>query len=154
MEGSVSNVDICNLAYTGQLEQVRQSVLSDKTLICKTDQVRIHALIRHIKTIVIYSQSFSFQDHRTALHWACSAGHTNIVEFLLDMGAEVNLQDDVGQRVRVLFVCVRKKNEKKKLLDSKPMASYVPLSLHESKNTHQTLCRSFKIAERFTSVRL
>lgn len=39
MEGSVSNVDICNLAYIGQLEKVRQSVLSDKTLICKTDQV-------------------------------------------------------------------------------------------------------------------
>lgn len=38
----------------------------------------------------------SLQDCRTALHWACSAGHTNIVEFLLDLGVEVNLQDDVG----------------------------------------------------------
>lgn len=72
------------------------------------------------------------------------------MEFLLDMGAEVNLQDDVGQRVRVLFFCVL---EKKKL-DSQPMASYVTLSRHESKNIHQTLCSSFKIAERITSVRL
>ncbi|AWP12392.1 putative E3 ubiquitin-protein ligase XIAP [Scophthalmus maximus] len=71
MEGSVSNVEVCNFAYTGQLEKLRQSILSDKTLACKTDQ-----------------------DRRTALHWACSAGHTDIVEFLLDLGVEVNLEDD------------------------------------------------------------
>lgn len=42
------------------------------------------------------NKQMCFQDRRTALHWACSAGHTNIVEFLLDLGVEVNLQDDVG----------------------------------------------------------
>ncbi|XP_005755580.1 26S proteasome non-ATPase regulatory subunit 10-like [Pundamilia nyererei] len=73
MEGSVSNVEVCNFAYTGQFEKLKQCILSDKTLACKTDQ-----------------------DRRTALHWACSAGHTDIVEFLLDMGVEVNLQDDAS----------------------------------------------------------
>ncbi|XP_008336313.1 26S proteasome non-ATPase regulatory subunit 10-like [Cynoglossus semilaevis] len=72
MEGTVSNVEVCNYAFTGQLDKLRQCILSDKTLAFKTDQ-----------------------DHRTALHWACSAGHTDIVEFLLDLGVEVNLQDDV-----------------------------------------------------------
>lgn len=42
--------------------------------------------------------SCHIQDRRTALHWACSAGHTNIVEFLLDLGVEVNLEDDVGDK--------------------------------------------------------
>ncbi|CAG08390.1 unnamed protein product, partial [Tetraodon nigroviridis] len=73
MECSVSNVEICNFAYTGQFDKLKQSILSDKSLASKTDQ-----------------------DRRTALHWACSAGHTDIVEFLLDVGAEVNLQDDVS----------------------------------------------------------
>ncbi|TWW55201.1 26S proteasome non-ATPase regulatory subunit 10 26S proteasome regulatory subunit p28 [Takifugu flavidus] len=73
MEGSVSNVEICNFAYTGQFDKLKQSILSDKSLACKTDQ-----------------------DRRTALHWACSAGHTNIVEFLLDLGVEVNLEDDIA----------------------------------------------------------
>ncbi|CAL9707313.1 unnamed protein product [Knipowitschia caucasica] len=76
MEGSVSNVEICNFAYTGQFDKLRQCILSDKRLASKTDQ-----------------------DHRTALHWACSAGHTAIVEFLLDIGADVNLQDDVSLSV-------------------------------------------------------
>ncbi|MBN3318556.1 PSD10 ATPase, partial [Atractosteus spatula] len=73
MEGFVSNVEVCNLAYTGKFDQLKQCILSEKSLASKTDQ-----------------------DHRTALHWACSAGHTDIVEFLLDLGVEVNLKDDVS----------------------------------------------------------
>lgn len=42
MEGSVSNVEVCNFAFTGQFEKLKQSILSDKTLACKTDQVRMH----------------------------------------------------------------------------------------------------------------
>ncbi|ROL47301.1 26S proteasome non-ATPase regulatory subunit 10 [Anabarilius grahami] len=74
MEGSVSNVEICNLAYTGELEELKKCVLSDSSLVTKTDQ-----------------------DSRTALHWACSAGHVDIVQFLLNLGVEVNLQDDIAQ---------------------------------------------------------
>lgn len=39
MEGSVSNVEVCNFAYTGQFEKLKECILSDKTLACKTDQV-------------------------------------------------------------------------------------------------------------------
>uniref|UniRef100_A0A3Q2NQA0 Proteasome 26S subunit, non-ATPase 10 n=1 Tax=Fundulus heteroclitus TaxID=8078 RepID=A0A3Q2NQA0_FUNHE len=73
MAGSVSNVEVCNLAFSGQLEELRQAILSNKALASKADQ-----------------------DGRTALHWACSAGHTEVVEFLLSLGVEVNLQDDVS----------------------------------------------------------
>lgn len=44
MEGSVSNVEVCNLAYTGQFEQLKECILSDKTLACKTDQVSVFLL--------------------------------------------------------------------------------------------------------------
>ncbi|CAB1337712.1 unnamed protein product, partial [Coregonus sp. 'balchen'] len=71
MEQTVSNVEVCNLAFTGEFDKLKKSILTDKSLACKTDQ-----------------------DQRTALHWACSAGHVKIVEFLLDLGVEVNLQDD------------------------------------------------------------
>lgn len=42
MEGSVSNLEICNVAYTGQFDKLKQSILSDKSLACKTDQVKQH----------------------------------------------------------------------------------------------------------------
>uniref|UniRef100_A0A8C2MKP4 Uncharacterized protein n=1 Tax=Cricetulus griseus TaxID=10029 RepID=A0A8C2MKP4_CRIGR len=46
---------------------LKESILADRTLTTRTDQ-----------------------DSRTALHWACSAGHTEIVEFLLQLGVPVN----------------------------------------------------------------
>lgn len=45
MEGSVSNVEVCNFAYTGQYEKLKQCILSDKTLACKTDQVRMRVSV-------------------------------------------------------------------------------------------------------------
>lgn len=39
MEGRVSNVEICNLAYTGKFEELKKCVLSDSSLATKTDQV-------------------------------------------------------------------------------------------------------------------
>ncbi|XP_043560953.1 26S proteasome non-ATPase regulatory subunit 10 isoform X2 [Chiloscyllium plagiosum] len=73
MDGSVSNVEICNLAYTGELEQLKTLVLSNKSLATITDQ-----------------------DNRTVLHWSCSAGHKDIVDFLLSLGVPVDPKDDVG----------------------------------------------------------
>lgn len=40
MESSVSNLEICNLAYTGKFDQLKQCILSDRRLAAKTDQVR------------------------------------------------------------------------------------------------------------------
>lgn len=44
MEGTVSNVEVCNFAYTGQFDKLKQCILTDKSLACKTDQVRKHVL--------------------------------------------------------------------------------------------------------------
>lgn len=46
MEGTVSNVEVCNFAYTGQFDKLKQCILTDKSLACKTDQVRKHVLRR------------------------------------------------------------------------------------------------------------
>lgn len=69
----MSNIMICNLAYSGKLDELKERILADKSLATRTDQ-----------------------DSRTALHWACSAGHTEIVEFLLQLGVPVNDKDDAG----------------------------------------------------------
>ena len=39
MEGSVSNLEVCNFAFTGQFEELKKCILSDKSLATKTDQV-------------------------------------------------------------------------------------------------------------------
>ncbi|XP_049683265.1 26S proteasome non-ATPase regulatory subunit 10 isoform X3 [Accipiter gentilis] len=73
MEGAVSDVGICNLAYAGRLEELRAQLLRDRALATKADQ-----------------------DNRTALHWACSAGHTDVADLLLGLGVPVNDKDDAG----------------------------------------------------------
>lgn len=40
MEGSVSNLMVCNLAYSGKLEDLKECILADKSLATRTDQVR------------------------------------------------------------------------------------------------------------------
>lgn len=35
----MSNLEICNLAYTGKFEQLKKCILSDRSLAAKTDQV-------------------------------------------------------------------------------------------------------------------
>ena len=40
MEGSVSNVKVCNLAYTGKLDELKESILADQSLATRTDQVK------------------------------------------------------------------------------------------------------------------
>ncbi|XP_038272964.2 26S proteasome non-ATPase regulatory subunit 10 isoform X2 [Dermochelys coriacea] len=73
MEGSVSSVEVCNLAYTGQLELLQDRLREDRGLATRSDQ-----------------------DRRTALHWACSAGQTDVVHFLLGLGVPVNDKDDAS----------------------------------------------------------
>ncbi|KAL6036600.1 hypothetical protein STEG23_016663, partial [Scotinomys teguina] len=65
---------VCNLAYIGKLDELKECILANKSLVTRTDQ-----------------------DSRTPLHWACSAGHTEIVEFLLQLGVPVNDKDDAGR---------------------------------------------------------
>lgn len=39
MEGCVSNLMVCNLAFSGQLEELKEKILADKSQATKTDQV-------------------------------------------------------------------------------------------------------------------
>ncbi|KAL7979974.1 hypothetical protein Chor_004443 [Crotalus horridus] len=71
--GSVSNVELCNLAYAGLLEEVKERLAANRSLATRADQ-----------------------DNRTALHWACSAGHSDVVDFLLSLGVPVNDKDDIA----------------------------------------------------------
>ena len=67
---SVSSLDVCNWAYEGQLRLIQAAVGKDGSLISQTDS-----------------------DLRTALHWACSAGKLEVVNFLIANGAQVRLHD-------------------------------------------------------------
>lgn len=40
MEGCVSNLMVCNLAYSGKLEELKERILADKSLATRTDQVK------------------------------------------------------------------------------------------------------------------
>lgn len=40
MEGFVSNLMVCNLAYNGKLEELKKEILADKSLATRTDQVK------------------------------------------------------------------------------------------------------------------
>ncbi len=66
MTSCVSEVAICNYAYEGKLQLLIVALDKDSTLIGKRDS-----------------------NKRTALHWACSSGQSEIAAYLLDKGAEV-----------------------------------------------------------------
>uniref|UniRef100_A0A8C5SZE7 Proteasome 26S subunit, non-ATPase 10 n=1 Tax=Laticauda laticaudata TaxID=8630 RepID=A0A8C5SZE7_LATLA len=44
----------------------------------------------------ILCEKYNNKDNRTALHWACSAGHSDIADFLLSLGVPINDKDDAG----------------------------------------------------------
>ncbi|XP_008271084.3 26S proteasome non-ATPase regulatory subunit 10 isoform X2 [Oryctolagus cuniculus] len=120
MEGCVSNLMVCNLAYSGKLEELRESILADKSLATRTDQ-----------------------DSRTALHWACSAGHTEIVEFLLQLGVPVNDKDDAGWSPLHIAASAGRDEIVKALLGKGAQVNAVnqngctPLHYAASKNRHE-----------------
>uniref|UniRef100_A0A8C0WK26 26S proteasome non-ATPase regulatory subunit 10 n=1 Tax=Castor canadensis TaxID=51338 RepID=A0A8C0WK26_CASCN len=67
------NLLVCSLAYSGKLHELTESILADRSLATSADQ-----------------------DGRKALHWVCSAGHTHIVGFLLQLGVPVSEKDGAG----------------------------------------------------------
>lgn len=69
VEMAVSKMELCNLAYEGNLEQVRALVRENPDLVRQRDS-----------------------NQRAALHWACSSGQTEVVRFLLNEGAEVKFE--------------------------------------------------------------
>ena len=63
---SYSNVEICQWSYDGETNKVKHALSSNCELAHKTDQ-----------------------DGRTALHWASSAGTTEVCKLLIANGAKV-----------------------------------------------------------------
>ncbi|KAI9340248.1 26S proteasome non-ATPase regulatory subunit 10 [Obelidium mucronatum] len=62
------------------------------------------------------------EDQRTALHWAASGKHINVVEYLISKGADVNAQDDVS--------CLSNQTQNKTNIETK--AKWTPLMIAAS----------------------
>lgn len=67
-EMSVSDLEICNWSYEGDVKTIQAAVESDGTLVSKTDS-----------------------SLRTGLHWACSSGKMEVVNLFMAKGAKVKL---------------------------------------------------------------
>ena len=63
---SVSDLDHCNWAYEGNLTQLKKAIREEKKLLLASDK-----------------------NLRTALHWACSSGRDDVVDYLLAQDSEV-----------------------------------------------------------------
>jgi ankyrin repeat protein len=57
--------------------------------------------IDHIKTLLAFGANIDdtiwFKDQGTALHWAADAGQTETVEFLIEKGADVNVESEASE---------------------------------------------------------
>lgn len=115
----MSDVGVCNLAYAGRLEELRAQLQRDRALATKADQVSrlrrpparrseserpVGPLLSAAAALPAFplrpphcrSPPSLPQDHRTALHWACSAGHADVADLLLGLGVPVSDKDDVS----------------------------------------------------------
>lgn len=45
-EASVSNVELCNLAYAGRLEELKERLAANRSLASRTDQVGMATAVR------------------------------------------------------------------------------------------------------------
>ncbi|PIK46768.1 proteasome (prosome, macropain) 26S subunit, non-ATPase, 10 [Apostichopus japonicus] len=69
----MSDVEFCSLAQKGELGKLEQQLQDEKTLLTKTDQ-----------------------SQRMALHWAASGGQVEVVNYLLQQGAPLDVGDDMN----------------------------------------------------------
>ncbi|KAM6354157.1 26S proteasome non-ATPase regulatory subunit 10 isoform 1-T1 [Alca torda] len=109
MEGAVSDVGVCNLAYAGRLEELRAQLQRDRALATKADQ-----------------------DHRTALHWACSAGHADVADLLLGLGVPVSDKDDVSVAALAGLLLHPGEGLAGKLRECRETAGWTPLHIAAS----------------------
>lgn len=66
----VSEIDICNWSYEGRFGVIQAAVEADQSLVSKTDSSK-----------------------RSGLHWACSSGKTDVVNYFIAKGAQVNTKN-------------------------------------------------------------
>nr|XP_027787997.1 26S proteasome non-ATPase regulatory subunit 10-like [Marmota flaviventris] len=116
----VSNWLVCNPAYSEKLEEFKERILAYKSLATRTGQ-----------------------DSRTALHWLISAGHTEIVEFLLHLGVPVNDKEDAGRSPLNIAASAGRDEIIKALLgkgahvNATNQNGYIPLHCAASKNRRE-----------------
>ena len=67
----MSDLDVCCWAYEAQTGSLRSALADNESLVHKKDS-----------------------HERTALHWACVSGQTEIVQLLISLGAEVEQFSD------------------------------------------------------------
>ncbi|CAF0864445.1 unnamed protein product [Didymodactylos carnosus] len=115
---NVSDLEICNLAYEKQFDVLKLKIEEDPNCIKKKDR-----------------------DRRTILHWACSSGATDIVEFLLTKyRLPVDDADETGWTPLMIAVStgrldiVRMLLEKNVDVDQQNVAGARPLHYACSKN--------------------
>ena len=53
----------------------------------------------------MYYVTHNLQSGRMPLHWACSGGRTEVVEFLVQSGVPVDARDDVSRVELFLWNC-------------------------------------------------
>uniref|UniRef100_A0A8D2AJY6 Proteasome 26S subunit, non-ATPase 10 n=1 Tax=Sciurus vulgaris TaxID=55149 RepID=A0A8D2AJY6_SCIVU len=95
MEGCVSNLMVCNLAYSGKLEELKESILADKSQATRTDQdsrTTLHWFLLQLGVAVNDKDDAGW----SPLHIAASAGRDEIVKALLGKGAQVNAVNQNG----------------------------------------------------------
>ena len=92
MEMNISNLEICCLAYDKKLDQMKTIIANDPDCVKKKDRVS-HSML--VSLNIFYSMDL--QDGRTTLHWACSSGAKDIVEYLLGV---CHVRPDVSDEVR------------------------------------------------------
>ena len=52
MSAGISDIDVCNYAYEGQLALLEHMVREDKTSVLKTDQVSMMLIVFYITSII------------------------------------------------------------------------------------------------------
>ncbi|UJR27290.1 hypothetical protein I4U23_008585 [Adineta vaga] len=74
MEMKISNLEVCCLAYDKQFDQLKAKIEADPECLKKKDR-----------------------DGRTILHWACSSGAKDIVQYLLEIcNVRPDIPDELG----------------------------------------------------------
>uniref|UniRef100_A0A673SY19 Uncharacterized protein n=1 Tax=Suricata suricatta TaxID=37032 RepID=A0A673SY19_SURSU len=141
MEGCVSNLMVCNLAYSGKLEELKERILADKSLVIRTDR-DMNAVNQNGCTPLHYAASKNryeiavmllegganpdAKDHyeATAMHQAAAKGNLKMIHILLYYKASTNIQDTEGN-TPLYLACDEEKVEEAKLPVSQGASIYI-----------------------------
>ena len=100
MESNISNLEICCLAYDKKVDLVKEKIQAEPDCVKKKDRVCFRVLL--ICQIRIEWHFFRSQDGRTVLHWACSSGAVDLVQYLLDV---CHVRPDLPDEVTTVSFC-------------------------------------------------